>query len=193
MTTTTPARRVLGPGGLLNTRYHKPALMIFMVIVLGHWAEHLVQAYQVWVLDWPRPHAGGLLGLAFPALVTSEWLHYWYAVLMLAALVMLRHGFVGRARGWWRASMWIQVWHHFEHLLLLLQALTGAMLLGRPVPTSVAQLVFPRVELHLLYNAIVFVPMVVAMIHHVRARPEERARMQCSCARPAVVLAAATS
>jgi hypothetical protein len=182
MATTTEGRRLLGPGGLLNTRYHRPALMIFMVIVTGHWAEHIAQAYQIWVLGWPRPASNGLLGLAFPALVTSEWLHYGYAVLMLGALIMLRHGFVGRARSWWQASLWIQMWHHFEHLLLLLQALTGTNLLGRPVPTSVAQLVFPRVELHLFYNGIVFVPMVVAMVRHLRPAPGERARMRCSCA-----------
>jgi len=184
MTTSVGTDRLLGPGGLLNTRYHKPALLAFMVVVLGHWAEHLVQAYQIYVLGWPRPQAGGVLGLVFPWLVTSEWLHYGYAIVMLVGLVILRHGFVGRARTWWNASMWIQVWHHFEHLLLLVQALTGAYLMGAKVPTSIAQLVFPRVELHLFYNAIVFVPMVVAMVLHLRPNPEERALMNCSCARP---------
>ena len=101
---------------------------------------------------------------------------------MLVALVMLRHGFTGRARTWWNTAMWIQVWHHFEHLLLLLQAITGSNLLGKPVPTSIAQLVFPRVELHLFYNAIVFIPMVVAMYYHLLPAPNERAQMKCSCA-----------
>ena len=82
----------------LNTRWHERALQIFMVIVLGHWAEHLVQAYQVWVLDRPRPAARGVLGQFFPWLVTSEWLHYWYAIVMLAGLFLLRPGFAGRAR-----------------------------------------------------------------------------------------------
>ena len=45
----------------LNTRWHERALQIFMVIVLFHWVEHIVQAYQVWVLHWPlhRVHADG--------------------------------------------------------------------------------------------------------------------------------------
>src|SRR6185312_5758721 len=30
----------------LNAEWHERALQLFMVIVLGHWAEHLVQAYQ---------------------------------------------------------------------------------------------------------------------------------------------------
>jgi hypothetical protein len=174
-------KRLLGPTGLLNTRLHKTALMIFMVVVIGHWAEHLTQAVQIYLLDWPRPKAGGVLGLAFPWLVSSEWLHYGYAIVMLAALVALRHGFTGRARTWWNVAMWLQVWHHLEHFLLLLQALTGANLMGKPVPTSVAQLVFPRVELHLFYNAVVFAPMVVAMVYHLRPRRDELARMTCSC------------
>ena len=186
MTATAPTgteqKRLLGPGGLLNTRHHKAALLVFGFVVIAHWVEHLAQAYQIYVLDWARPKAGGAVGLAFPALVSSEWLHYGFAIFMMVAFVVLRHGFTGRSRTWWNVAMWIQVWHHFEHLLLLLQAMTGAHLMGKPVPTSIAQLVFPRVELHLFYNAIVFVPMVVAMVQHLRPRPAERALMTCSCA-----------
>jgi hypothetical protein len=191
MTTTVPTeeKRLLGAGGLLNTRYHKAALLVFGFVVIAHWVEHLTQAYQIYVLDWARPKAGGALGLAFPVLVKSEWLHYGFAIFMMVAFVLLRHGFTGRARTWWNAAMWIQVWHHFEHLLLLLQAMTGANLMGKPVPTSIAQLVFPRVELHLFYNAIVFVPMVVAMVQHMRPRPAERALMRCSCAGRALATA----
>jgi hypothetical protein len=180
-------QRWLGPGGVLNTRGHRIAVTAFMLIVIAHWVEHIAQAVQVFVLGWPRPKAGGALGLAFPWLVQEEWLHYGFAIVMLVGFVTLRHGFTGRSRTWWNAAMWIQVWHHLEHLLLLLQALTGAYLLGKAVPTSIAQLVFPRVELHLFYNAIVFIPMVVAMIYHMRPRPEERALMSCACAlRPAM-------
>ena len=178
----TGEKRLLGPGGLLNTKHHRAALLVFVFVVIAHWVEHLAQAYQIYVLDWARPKAGGALGLAFPVLVRSEWLHYGFAIFMMVAFVVLRHGFTGRSRTWWNIAMWIQVWHHFEHLLLLLQAMTGAHLMGKPVPTSIAQLVFPRVELHLFYNAIVFVPMVVAMVRHMRPRPEERALMRCSCA-----------
>jgi hypothetical protein len=178
----TVTRKWFGPDGLLNTRYHKAALLVFLFVVIAHWAEHVAQVVQIWVFGWERPRAGGLLGLAFPWLVTSEWLHYGFAVVMLVAFVVLRHGFVGRARTWWMVALWIQVWHHFEHFLLLMQALTGANLLGKPVPTSIAQLVFPRVELHLFYNAIVFVPMVVAMVRHMWPSDSERAEMHCGCA-----------
>jgi hypothetical protein len=181
-TETAPARHSHIRVSALNSRYHKAALGLYLAIVVAHWAEHVVQAIQLYVLGWPLPEARGVLGVPFPWLVKSEWMHYGYALLMLIGLILLRKGFTGRSRTWWNLSLGIQVWHHFEHLLLLLQALTGSNLLGRPAPTSVIQLIVPRVELHLFYNAIVFLPMVVAMVLHRRPRASERAAMQCGCA-----------
>jgi hypothetical protein len=180
----------------LNGRYHRIALNTFMVVVLAHWAEHIAQAYQIWVLGWPVPQARGVLGMPFPWLIKSEALHYGYALVMLVALVLLRPGFTGRARTWWTVALVIQFWHHFEHLLLFVQAQSGVHLFGKPVPTSIIQLVVPRVELHLLYNSIVFVPMVVAMYLHLRPNEQERAATRCTCATGSVrrgVPAAATS
>ena len=136
----------------LNTTHHRAALNVFMVIVLAHWAEHIAQAVQIYALGWKVPEARGVLGLAFPWLIKSEWLHYSYALVMLTFLFLLRPGFVGRAKTWWTVALAIQFWHHIEHLLLLLQAQTGTFFFGKAVPTSVLQLVFPRVELHLFYN-----------------------------------------
>ncbi|MDP4502112.1 hypothetical protein [Nonomuraea turcica] len=166
----------------LNGRHHKSALTIFMVIVVAHWAEHVTQAVQVYAWGWPLSEARGVLGMPFPWLVTSEWMHYGYALLMLVGLIMLRKGFTGRSRTWWNISLGIQVWHHLEHLLLLVQKLSGVYLAGRPVPTSVLQLVLPRMELHLFYNALVFAPMVVAMLLHRHPTPAERSGASCTCA-----------
>ncbi|MQS10746.1 hypothetical protein F7Q99_00225 [Streptomyces kaniharaensis] len=162
-------------------QHHRAALNLFLFVVIAHWAEHLTQAYQIWGLGWPVPKARGVLGYAYPWLVTSEWLHYGYAIVMLIGLFLLRPGFVGRARTWWNIALGIQFWHHIEHLLLLLQAQTGHNLFGRPVPTSILQLVFARVELHLFYNTIVFLPMVVAMYLHLRPSAAEAEQMTCSC------------
>ena len=167
----------------VNGPYHRAALNGFMVVVLAHWAEHLVQAYQVWVLDRPRPAARGVLGQLFPWLVTSEWLHYAYAIVMLVGLFLLRPGFVGRARTWWTVALVIQFWHHIEHLLLLIQAQTHTFFFGGAVPTSVAQLVISRVELHLFYNSIVFIPMVIAVYLHLRPNERELQVVSCGCAR----------
>ena len=165
----------------VNTRHHRVLLNVFMVVVLGHWVEHIAQAYQIWVLHWSRPKALGALGLAFPWLVKSESLHYGYALVMLIGLFLLRPGFTGRSRAWWTVALVIQFWHHIEHLLLLIQAQTGMYLLGRPVPTSILQLAFPRVQLHLFYNSIVFIPMVIAVILHLRPNLVERTKMACNC------------
>ncbi len=176
------------PGGSfmqrLNGQWHELALRVFMVIALAHWAEHVLQAIQIFVLKMPRPQALGALGFVFPWLVKSEWLHYFYAIVMLVALIVLRPAFQGRSRTWWNIALWIQVWHHIEHLLLLGQVLVGVNLFGKPVPTSILQLFFLRAELHLFYNAVVFIPMLVAMYYHLWPPASERNtyRPMCACA-----------
>jgi len=167
----------------LNTDRHELALRIFMFIVLGHWVEHLLQGLQIYVLGWPVPEARGALGLLFPSLIKSESLHYGYAVVMLIGLWMLRTGFTGKVdRFWWTMALWIQFFHHFEHALLQAQVIVGHNLLGRPVPTSLVQLWVPRVELHIFYNTIVFIPMVIAMYYHLFPSAAEKSKPQCSCA-----------
>ena len=166
----------------INGPQHETALRVFMTIVLAHWAEHLVQAVQIYGLGWPVPEARGVLGYFFPILISSEMLHYGYALVMLIGLWMLRPGFTGiDDRRWWTIALCIQFFHHFEHLILQGQYLLGHNLFGRPVPTSLVQLWVPRVELHLFYNTIVFIPMVVAMYFHMF--PSAHAgRTTCTCA-----------
>ena len=169
--------------GRLNGERHELALRLFMVIVLAHWAEHLLQAVQIYALGWPVPESRGALGLLFPWLIKSETLHYGYALVMLIGLWVLRSGFTGRLdRSWWMVAFWIQFFHHIEHASLPVQATLGQNLFGRPVPTSFVQLWVPRVELHLFYNTIVFIPMMIGMYYHLFPPPEEVARPQCSCA-----------
>lgn len=167
----------------LNGRYHRMALNVFLVIVVAHWIEHILQAIQIFVLHWPRPQAGGALGLLFPWLVSSEWLHYFYAIVMLIGLIILQPGFQGRARTWWNIALVIQFWHHIEHALLMWQALTQHFLFGRAAPVSILQLFFPRAELHLFYNAVVFVPMIIAMYYHAYPPKGEERQYACTCAR----------
>jgi hypothetical protein len=178
----------------LNSRWHKRSLQFFMMIVLGHWAEHLAQAWQVYYLGWPRPEAKGVLGLFYPWLVDSEVLHYGYALIMLIGIWVLRKGFTGTSRNWWTVSLVIQFWHHIEHAVLQWQALTHHNWLGSPVPLSFLQMVFPksRVEIHLFYNSVVFIPMIVAMYYHMFP-PTEEERAACTCAVHNPRLSAVTS
>lgn len=165
----------------LNTKWHERALQLFLAIVLAHWAEHLVQAYQIWGLGWPIPESRGVLGYWFPWMVSSELLHYGYAFIMLIGLWLLRTGFTGKAYTWWMISFWIQFWHHIEHAMLQGQAIVGENLFNSPVPISIVQLWVPRVELHLIYNTIVFIPMIVAMYLHMFPPPGEEQHIKCSC------------
>jgi len=139
-------------------------LKIFAWLMVAHWMEHVVQAYQVWGLGYERHHAGGLLGQVFPWLMHSEWLHFGYAVLTFAGLVLLYRAFTGTALAWWKAALVIQAWHLMEHTLLFVQAQGGFTLFGAQEPTSVLQVFFPRIELHLFYNSVVTVPIVIAMV-----------------------------
>lgn len=149
-------------------------VVVFVAIVLGHWAEHVVQAVQIYGLGWPRDEALGLLGLAAPELVRSEWLHWGYNLAVFAGLWLLLPGFAGSARRWWNAALAVQAWHFVEHALLLVQALTGRHLLGAEAPTSVIQLLVPRVELHLVYNGVVTALLLVGVAIRVAAQPTRR-------------------
>jgi hypothetical protein len=167
----------------LNGPNHELALRLFTVVVLAHWSEHLVQAYQIYGLGWPVPEARGVLGYFYPKLITSEALHYGYALVMLIGLWLLRPGFTGVLdRRWWTISLGIQFFHHFEHFLLQMQVIVGRNLFDRPVPTSLVQLWVPRVELHLFYNTIVFIPMAIGMYYHLFPSSSDLRRQQCSCA-----------
>ena len=70
----------------LNTDWHARGLQIFTLIVLAHWAEHVLQAIQIYAWHWPAPQARGVLGYFFPWLISSETLHYGYALIMLVGI-----------------------------------------------------------------------------------------------------------
>jgi hypothetical protein len=195
----------------LNAEWHKPALLLYTAIVLLHWAEHLAQAVEVYVLGWPLKQSFGMLGMLWPWLTKSESLHYFYAVFMLVVFWVLRKGFVGRSYYWWMAAFWIQFWHHIEHALLQYQVIVGHNFFGAPAPISMIQMIgflegtpaggfnglmtgppahpwsalmlaVRRLEVHLVYNSIVTIPMVVAMFYHMFPSPGEEAHMGCNCA-----------
>ena len=142
-------------------------LQVFMAVVIAHWAEHLLQVFQIYALGWSPHAAGGMLGYLFPWLAHSEVLHFSYAVVMMIGLIWLRGEMCLGASGWWTATTVIQAWHLFEHSLLQAQALTHPFF-DKAVPTSIVQLWFPRVELHLFYNTIVTVPMAIALQRELR-------------------------
>jgi hypothetical protein len=170
----------------LNGNWHETVLLIFMVGILAHMAEHVTQAIQIYGLGQPIPDSRGIAGQWFPWLAKSESLHYFYAIYTLLGLVLLFPAFQGRARIWWSAALLFQFWHHLEHVLLLFQRVTGDFFFGEAVPTSIVQVWIPRVELHLLYNTVVFVPIVIALLEHFYPAMSERLSPICGCARRSV-------
>ena len=143
---------------------HRTILKSFLAIMIAHWAEHIVQAYQVYVMGCERHNAMGLPGRFYPWLVHSEWLHFGYAIATWLGLVILRSGFSGTALHLWDMAIIIQIWHSFEHTLLFIQAQRGFTLWGAAESTSVLQLFWPRIELHLFYNSVVTLPIILAMV-----------------------------
>jgi hypothetical protein len=64
----------------------------------------------------------------------------------------------------WNFAMWFQVFHFFEHNILMLQVISGHNLFGAGVPSSLVQALIPqmRAELHFIYTLIATIPMVTA-------------------------------
>lgn len=89
---------------MYSSQRYSLMLKIFAGLMVAHWAEHLVQAYQVYVLGYERHHAGGLLGQVYPWLMHTEWLHFAYAVFTFLGLLLLHRAFDGPARAWWNAA-----------------------------------------------------------------------------------------
>ena len=124
---------------------HTIALVIYLFIVFGHFAEHLIQLFQIYVLHMHPKLAGGILGLYYPQLAQNEVLHIAYNSLQLTGLLVLLPGFLdlgGRAKVWWRVAIITQSWHFFEHVLLQAQFLTGNYLFGANHQKSLLNLSF---------------------------------------------------
>jgi hypothetical protein len=171
----------INPNRMMNPNHINPSharlLWLYLMIVLLHWLEHLCQMYQIYVLGWMPKAAGGVLGLWWPWLASSEILHVGYNGLLWGGMILLMAGFVGNAQQWWKVSFALQTFHLFEHLLLFAQWLAGLYLFGAAEPTSIGQLWIRRPELHFAYNLAVFVPMLVAVwLHWKQGGPGGRKR-----------------
>jgi hypothetical protein len=142
-----------------------------MLISLAHLVEHLVQSVQFYVLGWERGVSRGFLGLIWPWLVQTEYLHYLYALVMLVGIWVLLPGFTHRApvpAVSWTAAWLLQGWHHVEHANLLTQYLIGSNWWNAPKPLSFLEMLIGsgRIEVHLGYTLVVLIPMLVALLRY---------------------------
>ena len=115
-------------------------MRLFLAIVGLHFAEHLAQMIEVYALGYPRSESLGLIGLIFPYLVRSEWLHYAFAWYTLYGLMKYRFS---------TTAIYLQTFHFIEHVILLSQYLLAF------TPTGIGGIWFLRIELHFFYNLIV--------------------------------------
>lgn len=159
----------------LSERWFRRLLILYLVLIVGHFAEHVLQLIQAAVLSWPRAEAGGLLGLWTPQLLTNESLHFSYNLMQLVGLLVLSYHVTGRARTWWRIAIAVQLWHFFEHFLLQSQWLTGIFFFNAAKQMGIGELFVPRLELHFMYNALVFVPTMIGVYFYVRDQMREQA------------------
>ncbi len=149
-------------------------LILYVVLIVTHFAEHVLQLIQAALLAWPRAEAGGLLGLWAPELVVNESLHFSYNLMQLVGLLVLYYHVTKRTRFWWRIAIGVQLWHFFEHFLLQSQWLTGVYLFNAVQQTGIGELFAPRLELHFIYNALVFIPTMIGVYVYVRDEMRQR-------------------
>ncbi|QPC84942.1 hypothetical protein G4Y79_11405 [Phototrophicus methaneseepsis] len=153
---------------MVHGEWHKPMIALYMVLVLCHFSEHMLQVYQAFVLQWARADSGGLIGLWRPDLASSEVLHFTYNAFQLFGLLVLLGGFTGRARFWWKIAIAAQAWHFFEHVLLQTQYITKAYLYGAEKQMSLLEAFLPRIELHFIYNMLVVLPTLIALYYYAK-------------------------
>lgn len=143
----------------------KYGMKIFGALMIAHWLEHIFQAYQVYVLHMNRMCALGMLGMKYPWLVRTESLHFVFAWL---TFVMFYFAGIGYFSSQSAIKLWILGWaasffHLVEHSLLFAQAVTHHYMFGATQPTSLLQQFFPRIELHLFYNSIITLLMILSL------------------------------
>ena len=146
--------------------------MIYLLLVLLHFSEHIAQLYQYLILGWSARESGGLLGFYFPGLAEAELLHSAYNSFQLTGLILLLSGFKSypAARMFWLIALTFQTWHWLEHVLLQVQFWTGVYLFNALKQSSLLEFFFPRIELHFVYNLMVFIPTVLAIVFLLKAK-----------------------
>lgn len=156
---------------VINGKYHSKYLFLFNLIVLSHFAEHLFQIIQLYILNWERKQALGLLGLWQPWLIHSEWLHYGHALFMVIGLYYLSFSVLDKvSKQWWNYATFLAFCHHIIHFILLSQAITNYNLFNFSTPIDPFQAIgllfhigIPRIELHFFYNLVILIPMVISL------------------------------
>ncbi len=152
-------------GGLAATTWRSAgAPLSFYLIVAatqtGHVLEHVVQIAQLRVLHVPGSHAHGIFGQ-----LDIEWVHFaWNSWILIAVVALL----IGRpASRWLWLALPLAAWHLLEHVVLIrtflatgLEGSPGLLAMGGLIGNG---LPIARPELHLIYNLVETVPLLIGL------------------------------
>lgn len=144
---------------------------LYFVLALtqtGHVMEHVVQVIQLRILGLSGEHAHGVVGA-----LDIEWVHFaWNAWVLVAVVALL----LGRQRnGWIWIAAPIAAWHLIEHTILIALYLTTGIE-GNPGLLATGGLLagglpLARPELHLVYNLVETVPILIGFGVAMSRRP----------------------
>ncbi|MCA1552767.1 MAG: hypothetical protein LC737_00150 [Chloroflexi bacterium] len=150
-------------------------LILALVIQTAHYAEHVVQVFQIYSLGIASAQAHGLLGSVFD----FEWVHFLYNLGLEIVLIGLWWEFHSaermtvsrtRQRGVWllAALALFQGYHSIEHIAKLYQYLFIPLYQSGlpPTPGLLPQLTgWPIFLVHFWLNTVVWVTMVLVLWH----------------------------
>lgn len=144
--------------------------LVLAVTQTAHVGEHVAQVAQLRLLGIPAKDAHGIFGA-----LDVEWVHFaWNAWVVAAIAVLLAKGF--RTPWLWAAGL-IGGWHLTEHVVLIaLYVATGVA--GRPGLLADGGLIagglpIARPEMHLLYNLVETIPLLIGFGLAWRTSPRE--------------------
>lgn len=159
-----------------------------VVSQLGHVVEHIVQVFQIHVLDMRAPDARGLLSP-----LDTEWVHFLWNDWILIAIALLLVAYPG-IRSLWVAAAF-STWHAIEHAYLVAGYLVTGIS-GQPGLLAAGGLIggglpISRPDLHLLYNLAELIPLLLAFRIALRAGQADRPMRESAPVRPRRAVTAA--
>lgn len=154
---------LLGAAVVVTRRAADGWLALYVALALtqtGHVGEHVAQVTQLRVLGLSGEHAHGVFGA-----LDVEWVHFVWNAWVLVAVALLLVPF--RANPWLWLTLPLAAWHLVEHVVLLV-AYLGTGVVGSPGLLAMGGslgggLPLARPELHLVYNLVETLPLLVGL------------------------------
>lgn len=150
--------------------------LVFMLLQLGHFGEHIAQMVQIHIIGLAPADAHGIVGE-----LDIEWVHFiWNTLVFVAAAVLLSH--FGKNPWLWLTAV-VAVWHLTEHVAIM-SVFWDTGIAGDPGLLSMGGSIFgglgiSRPDLHFLYNVVETLPLVAAYVYALqRASVQHGTRLQ---------------